>query len=145
VASNHRRTHRGSGWALAHPKPDPPGTPPVSPLVQGCFNFSPIFQLLQLHNFSPYSRKIPYFSCLVPIPNFLAPWRLKNWSVVCQTAQTPVAGLRRHAPTPPTPDDRPQAPVAAAGLSTKRQLLLAGVLAGRADFLASWRVAACCW
>ena len=26
------RTHRGSGWALAHPKPGPPGTPPGHPV-----------------------------------------------------------------------------------------------------------------
>ena len=58
----------GSGWALAHPKPGPPGTPPgylfsrQAQKPEGCFNFSS--SPIQAH---------------VPVPAFLAPWRLDTW------------------------------------------------------------------
>jgi hypothetical protein len=57
----------GSGWALAHPKPGPSGTPPdhlfsrQAQKTEGRFNFSS----------SPILATVR-----VPVPDFLAPWRL---------------------------------------------------------------------
>jgi hypothetical protein len=100
----------GSGWALAHPKLGPPGTPPVQP--PSAEAPSPMmFQLLPDPS-AITTPQVRLFACL-----FLAPWRLENWLLAL-----------RHCP-PDRPDtscwrrDARRQTSVAARLSAKRQLL----------------------